>query len=259
MFVDATSGSVTVTLPTATTRKGKHYIIIRIDSSGNTVSVARSSTDTINGQTSISLASNTGLTVASDGTSKWAFDVPPATELPSGIAKSKISTTGTFVLADLPATVLNNTQDNDLGAHYVQISEISAPGTPAADKGRIFLNSSTNKLSIKKDDGTSVSLEEQGGGSADWIVQSKSANYTALWGEAVLVTTGASTITITLTTASGNSGKKVLVKKVDSGSGTVIIDGAGSETIDGVLTITLTGQYARTELFSNGTNIEVDV
>lgn len=71
IFANATSGNVTITLPTASTSTGYRFYIKRIDNSGNTCAVARSSSDTIDGQTSISLdLQYTSLTIVSDG-SAW--------------------------------------------------------------------------------------------------------------------------------------------------------------------------------------------
>ena len=71
IFANATSGNVTITLPTASSNAGYRFYVKRIDGSGNTCSVARSGSDTIDGQTSISLdLQYTSLTVVSDG-SAW--------------------------------------------------------------------------------------------------------------------------------------------------------------------------------------------
>jgi hypothetical protein len=54
--VDATSGPITVTLPTAVGRDGRPYIIKKIDSSTNAVTVAAAAGETIDGSTTYSLA-----------------------------------------------------------------------------------------------------------------------------------------------------------------------------------------------------------
>lgn len=91
-----------------------------------------------------------------------------------------------------------------------------------------------------------------------WAVVAKTGDYTATAADhVILVTTAASTITITLPTAVGITGKPYKVKKVDSGAGTVVIDGNASETIDGATTLTLTNQYDFADLVSNGTNWQV--
>lgn len=72
------------------------------------------------------------------------------------------------------------------------------------------------------------------------------------------VTTGSSVITITLPTAA-TSQLVYTIKKVDSGSGTVLIATTSSQTIDGVLTKTLVNQNANITLVSDGSNWIVDI
>jgi hypothetical protein len=68
----------------------------------------------------------------------------------------------------------------------------------------------------------------------------------------LLVTTASSAITVTLPTASDNTNRVIRIKKVDSGSGKVTVDGEGSETIDGATTWLLPRQQSTVELFCNG-------
>lgn len=71
IFADATSGNVAITLPVASGLSGYKFFIKRIDGSGNTCSVARSGSDTIDGQTSVSVDQQyTSLMVVSNG-SNW--------------------------------------------------------------------------------------------------------------------------------------------------------------------------------------------
>lgn len=71
IFANATSGNVTITLPTASANSGYRFYVKRIDSSANTCQIARSGSDTIDGQTGVALdAQYTSLTVISDG-SAW--------------------------------------------------------------------------------------------------------------------------------------------------------------------------------------------
>jgi hypothetical protein len=71
VFADATSGNVTITLPTASSNSGYRFYIKRIDGSANSCSLSRSGSDTIDGQTSVTLAQQyTSVTVISNG-SAW--------------------------------------------------------------------------------------------------------------------------------------------------------------------------------------------
>ena len=70
--VDATSGAITVTLPVATNCGGRQVAIKKIDSSVNSVTIARASTDTIEGSASMALASQWDKqTLISNGVDAW--------------------------------------------------------------------------------------------------------------------------------------------------------------------------------------------
>ena len=83
----------------------------------------------------------------------------------------------------------------------------------------------------------------------------KTANYTATSTDYFIfcdATSGA--ITITLPTAVGIGGKVYAIKKTDASANTVTIDAAGTETIDGALTVVTAVQYASYSIVSNGAN-----
>lgn len=87
-------------------------------------------------------------------------------------------------------------------------------------------------------------------------VQSVNANTVlTTWSRTVLVDTTGGSVTITLPTAVGNNGLSVQVKKIDSSSNTVVVQGTGGQTIDGVVAVAL-GIQNQTGIFtSNGTNV----
>ena len=71
VFADATSNNVTITLPAASGLTGYRFYIKRIDSSGHTVTIARTIPDTIDGMTSFTLdLQYTAIGVVSNG-SNW--------------------------------------------------------------------------------------------------------------------------------------------------------------------------------------------
>ena len=71
IFANATSGNVTITLPAASGLAGYRFYIKRIDSSSNTCTISRTSTDTIDGMTSFTIDQQyTSIAVVSDG-SAW--------------------------------------------------------------------------------------------------------------------------------------------------------------------------------------------
>jgi hypothetical protein len=94
-----------------------------------------------------------------------------------------------------------------------------------------------------------------GGGAAALVVISKSATYTLLTTEdVVLCTASGGAFTINLPTAVGNSGKVFYIKKVDSSILAVTVDADTTETIDGQLTQVISNQYDNITIVSNGTN-----
>lgn len=60
--------------------------------------------------------------------------------------------------------------------------------------------------------------------------------------------------TVTLPSAVGKSGQFIKVKKIDNTENAVVIDANGSETIDGVLTVTIDSPFAGLMLVSNNSN-----
>lgn len=69
---DATSGAITITLPAANSSNGQFFFIKKIDSSANSVTVSRAGSDTIDGATSFTLATQYKYVILqNDNVSKW--------------------------------------------------------------------------------------------------------------------------------------------------------------------------------------------
>src|SRR4030067_239249 len=86
-------------------------------------------------------------------------------------------------------------------------------------------------------------------------VTSVTANYTAtLNDEVILANATAGAVTVTLPTAVGNTGKKFVIKKIDSSANTVTVDPNGSETIDGQATAGILAQDNAIICQSDGAN-----
>jgi len=85
----------------------------------------------------------------------------------------------------------------------------------------------------------------------------KTADYTVTDtdGESViLVDASSAAVTITLPTAADNSGRVLHIKKTDSSSNAVTVDGEGSETIDGATTQVITSQYDDVRIVCDASN-----
>ncbi len=72
IYCNATSGNITVTIPLASSMPGRILVVKKLDGSGNTVGIARSGSDLIDGQMSYSgTPQYRTFTVQSDGVSTW--------------------------------------------------------------------------------------------------------------------------------------------------------------------------------------------
>lgn len=69
----------------------------------------------------------------------------------------------------------------------------------------------------------------------------------------LLVTTGNTDRTVTLPLAADYKGRAIIIKKVDTGTGLIVVDGNGSETIDDSNTRNIVNAYSAVEVLSTGT------
>lgn len=87
------------------------------------------------------------------------------------------------------------------------------------------------------------------------VVTAITADYTATVDDGVInADATAATVTVTLPSAATASGQSITVRRVNGSGSNVVIDGAGSETINGATTKTLSSQYDSAVLTSNGTS-----
>lgn len=92
------------------------------------------------------------------------------------------------------------------------------------------------------------------GGSISLPISNKTGAYTLTETDYTITADASSAgFTVTLPTAVGITGRAYVVKKVDASSNLVTVDGNGSETIDGSLTMVLGTQYESVTLQSTGT------
>jgi len=92
-------------------------------------------------------------------------------------------------------------------------------------------------------------------GSVSFAVKSVTANYTATASDRVILCDATSnSMTVSLPSASGITGRVYTIKKVDSSANTVTIDPNGTETIDGSSTYSLSSQWDFVTIVSDGSN-----
>ena len=70
--------------------------------------------------------------------------------------------------------------------------------------------------------------------------------------DVVLCDATSGNITVTLTAAAGNSGKKFYIKKIDSTTNNVVIAGAGGDLVDGSASFTITKHNDAAAVLSDG-------
>jgi hypothetical protein len=101
----------------------------------------------------------------------------------------------------------------------------------------------------------STQVIPSGGGGSAYTVTSQTANYTetATSGTKIIFCdTTSAAFTVTLPTAVGNTA--TLIVKKTAGINILTVDGAGSETIDGGLTLEMYEEQESITLISNNTN-----
>jgi len=86
------------------------------------------------------------------------------------------------------------------------------------------------------------------------VTATKTANYTAAYGEVVGVDATAGTFTVTLPSAAESNGQSITVVSRTANMTAVLIDAVGSETINGAANYSLPGGRAHVVLMSDGTN-----
>jgi len=82
----------------------------------------------------------------------------------------------------------------------------------------------------------------------------RTTTYTAATNDYVIDCTSG-TFTVNLFTAVGNTGRILIIK--NSGTGTITVDPNGTQTIDGATTQTLSTQYSRVHIISDGANWKI--
>lgn len=90
----------------------------------------------------------------------------------TGIVDANISahTSTKITITDktkLNTAIMYEDEDNNVGDHYMDFGDMPVPANPAAGVIRLFNNSATGELSVRKSGGTTVSLESGGGGGGD--------------------------------------------------------------------------------------------
>lgn len=173
------------------------------------------------------------------------------------IATGANATAANFNAAFASKTSVNTLAEVQTMEKQVVIKEIATPSTPSSGYGAVYFKTD-GELYVKNDAGTESQVSNQST-SSTLAVSSKTTTYTATNADdLLLVSASGGSWTLTLFSASGNTGKVLRIKRTDNTiANTVTIDGNSSETIDGALTLVLCLQYQDVEIVSDGTNWQI--
>lgn len=255
---------------------------------GTTTTVNSATVDTVDPNITVNKTGNdvsaegSGLTVDRTGTKgSLAYENALASKFKIGDLASEaevatVSHAQTFTNKTISG--LTNTLTNIPAANLTGTIPISSGGTgqsnqtaafdalsPLTTKGDLIVNDGTNDIRLGVGTNTQVLTADSAAPSGvKWAVVSApvvalnvvsvNVNYTALsTDDLIVVDAGSGIRTITLPTAVGITGKKYIIKKVDSSANAVVIDANASETIDGGLTFSLFNTTDLVEIVSNGT------
>ena len=257
--------------------------------SANTVTLDVDAT-VISGQTSITSADSTDelLILDGDGQLKRISKGNLVSDLGGGTVTSVGVTSDTLTVSNSPITTSGDidievkVDDSTIGHNGTNQLEVKDGGignvklvndslTLAADTGTAedaalgetvtiaggdaadTVVSATNTVTVNvKYDDTTIGLNGSGELEVKDTTIDTPSDGTTISDDVNLVTTGASTVTLTLPAVS--SGRKITVKKVDSGVGTVVIQRNSTDTIDGAISKTLYYQYESLTVICDGTN-----
>jgi hypothetical protein len=232
---NATSGDVDTSLHFATRRNSdsKAQRVVDMDQAGNSTFFGNVA---LSGSTSgvVSIAAQ-----AAAGT--YNFNLPTTAGSSGQVLTSAAGGSSPMTWTSVVANTLFTTKGDLVAA--------SAASTPA----RVAVGS--DGLFLKADSSASTGVSWASPAGTGVAVATKTTTYTATTSDdIVLADTSGAAWTLSLYTASGNTGKRLYIKKTTSDLNALTIDPNGTETIDGSLTTTINTQYESVILVSDGTN-----
>lgn len=165
----------------------------------------------------------TGSTYAAVGATRWRYNDANSSSFEMSTA--------------LGGTVATRLEITSAGA--VRISDAYTLPTGAGSDGQV----------LTSDGAGGVAWEDSAGG-VSWIYERKSADFTAVAGYHYSIDTTAGQVTVTLP-ASGTAAAAIRFKR-RVGNNSVVINRAGSDTIDGATSYTMNNQHQANELVDSG-------
>lgn len=174
------------------------------------------------------------------------------------------ATTLTNKSIDADANTITNIENADIKAGAAiavnKLAALTASRAVATDGSGFVSATSVTSTELGYLSGVTSGIQAQLNALASTQIVSKSADYTILDNDSVrtiLVTTSTTNRTMTLPTAADNTHRIITIKKVDSASGKVIVDGEGAEQINAATTFDLHVINDYVTVQCNGTKWEV--
>lgn len=228
LILNASSSAFALTIPTAVGRKGKVYGFRKdlADATTNAITLNASLSETIGGSSSLTITNNKfAVFIRSNGVI-WEVDF-------------------------FPTVLILNNQDNNLGAHYLDIKEIATPASPSADHVRVFVDSADEHVKAKKSGGAVVDLESGGAGAGN-SYRSLSTTQTLQNTDNKLKVTASCTLTLPDASDFG-AGNELWIKHGTASAFVITIQRNGTDTIEeGTSSITMNTINEVTILVSDG-------
>jgi hypothetical protein len=157
------------------------------------------------------------------------------------------------VIGLLTADSVSGASIQNLAVSTAKIADDAVTADKLRDDASVDANRAVTTNHIRDANVTRAKLSA--GAVATRVVVSKTAAYTATSAEdVILCSASGGAWTLTLPAAALHSGRHYAIKKTDSSTNAITIDGNGSETIDGALTVALSMQYEALTLVSDGSN-----
>jgi hypothetical protein len=187
------------------------------------------------------------------GSSNIAFGLDAGRRISGGSA-NQTSNQSIFIGEDTRASAAGNTNEMVLGHTAIgQGSNTVTLGNSSITKTFLRGNTMVNTTTDNGVDELQVNGSIQGTG-FNQAYTARTTTYTAANTDYFIdCTTG--TFTVNLFTAVGNTGRILIIK--NSGTGTITVDPNGSQTIDGATTQTLSTQWSRVHIISDGANWKI--
>lgn len=203
----------------------------------------------------------------SDGTKDFSINAltcAGAATLNGNVTLGNASSDTLTITASLASTIpIGTTYSYDIGSSTIGLRSIYLGDAGSAARATRLIGATVASgytFTLPTSGGTvGQHLTTDGSGTTSWRyadkTTAKTTTYTAT-GDETLITCDATSaaFTVTLPAAASFTGKRYVIKKIDSSVNAITIDPNGAELVDGASTTTLNTQYEAVEIVCDGSN-----